>query len=99
MEIEKLAFLKHVFHVRRQVYLDHNATTPVSPRVQRKMNQALKSNYGNPSSFYGMGRRSADVIERARRQVAAAIQADPQEVTFTSCATESNNAVLKSVVA
>jgi cysteine desulfurase len=99
MEIEKLAFLKHVFHIRRQVYLDHNATTPVSPRVQRKMSQALKSNYGNASSFYGMGRKSAEVIEKARRQVAAAIQADPQEVTFTSCATESNNAVLKSVVA
>lgn len=99
MEIEKLEFLKHIFRFNRRVYLDHNATTPVSNRVRRKMNHALKYHYGNPSSFYGIARKSADLMEQARRHVAAAIHADPTEIQFTGCATESNNAVLKSVSA
>lgn len=97
MEIEKLEFLKHLIRYKRHVYLDHNATTPVSRRVRRKMALALKSHFGNPSSFYGIGRKSAELMEQARQYVAAAIQADPDEIYFTGCATESNNAVLKSV--
>ncbi len=99
MEIQMLEFLKHIFRFNRRVYLDHNATTPVSARVQRKMAQALKSHYGNASSFYGLGRKSAELMEQARGQVADAIRADPPEILFTGCATESNNAVLKSVSA
>jgi cysteine desulfurase len=99
MEIQMFEFLKHVFRFNRQVYLDHNATTPVSARVRRKMDQALKDHYGNPSSFYGIGRKSVELMETARGQVADAIHADPSEIFFTSCATESNNAVLKSVSA
>ena len=63
MEIQQLEFLKHIFRFNRQVYLDHNATTPVSARVQRKMAQALKHHYGNPSSFYGIARKSAELRE------------------------------------
>ncbi len=63
------------------------------------MEQALKYHYGNPSSFYGIGRKSAEALEEARGHVANAIHADPSEVIFTACATESNNAVLKSVAA
>jgi cysteine desulfurase len=99
MEIQQLEFLKYVFRFRRQIYLDHNATTPVSDRVRRKMERALKNHYGNPSSFYGVGRRSAELMEQARQHVADAIHADPSEVIFTGCATESNNAVLQSVSA
>ena len=99
MEIQYFEFLKHLIRFDRHVYLDHNATTDVSSRVQRKMNQVLKDHYGNPSSFYGIGRKSAELIEQARQQVAGAIHADPHEVYFTACATESNNAVLKSVSA
>src|SRR6185503_14265591 len=47
--------------------------------------------------FYGIARKSAEIMDLARKQVAAAIHADADEVYFTSCATESNNAVLKSV--
>ena len=65
MEIQYFEFLKHLFRFNRHVYLDHNATTPVSNRVRRKMNQALKHHYGNPSSFYGIGRRSAELMEQA----------------------------------
>jgi cysteine desulfurase len=99
MEIQYFEFIKHLIRFNRYVYLDHNATTMVSSRVQRKMNQVLKDHYGNPSSFYGMGRKSAEIIEKARGYVANAIHADPHEIFFTACATESNNAVLKSVSA
>ena len=99
MEIKYFAFLKYLIRFNRQVYLDHNATTPISSHVRSKMEQALKYRYGNPSSFYGMGRKSAEVLEEARGHVANAIHADPSEVIFTACATESNNAVLKSVAA
>ncbi len=97
MEIQQLEFLKYVFRFNRHVYLDNNATTPVSSRVQRAMNRALKYHYGNPSSFYGIARKSAALLEQARQHVAGAIHADPHEIYFTGCATESNNAVLKSV--
>jgi cysteine desulfurase len=63
------------------------------------MEQVLKNQFGNPSSFYGLGRESARLMEQAREQVAQAIRADASEVLFTSCASESNNAVLKSVAA
>ncbi len=99
MELQQLEFLKHLFHFKRSVYLDHNATTPVSAPVRRQMDQTLRQHYGNPSSFYGLGRKSAALMEQARQRVAAAIQADPAEIIFTGCATESNNAVLKSVSA
>jgi cysteine desulfurase len=99
MEIRQLEFLKHVFCFNRHVYLDHNATTNVSGRVRRKMNQVLKHHYGNPSSFYGIARKSAEIMEQARQHVADAIQADTHEIYFTGCATESNNAALKSVSA
>jgi cysteine desulfurase len=99
MEIQYFEFLKHLIRFNRYVYLDHNATTNVSSRVQREMNQVLKDHYGNPSSFYGIGRKSAEIMEQAQQQVASAIHADPDEIYFTACATESNNAVLKSVSA
>ena len=97
MEIQQLEFLRHLLRVKRHVYLDHNATTDVSRRVQREMNRVLRDCYGNPSSLYSIARKSAEVMEQARRHVADAINAEPHEVIFTGCATESNNAVLKSV--
>lgn len=99
MEIQHFEFLKHLIHFNRHVYLDHNATTNVSSHVHRKMNQVLQHHYGNPSSFYGIARKSAEIMEQARGHVANAIRADSHEIYFTGCATESNNAVLKSVSA
>jgi cysteine desulfurase len=99
MELEYLTFLKHLIHFKRHVYLDHNATTPVSDRVRKAMDRVLRDHYGNPSSFYEMGRKAAGMVEQARQQVAQAIQADPSEVLFTSCASESNNAAIKSTAA
>ncbi len=99
MEIKYFEFMKYLIRFNRQVYLDHNATTPVSDHVRNKMDRVLKYHYGNPSSFYGIARKSAGLLEEARQDVANAIHANPSEVIFTACATESNNAVLKSVAA
>ncbi len=83
MEIQQLEFLKHLARFKRHVYLDHNATTNVSNHVRRTMNYVLKYYYGNPSSLYGIARKSAEIMENARRQVADAIHADPHEIYFT----------------
>jgi cysteine desulfurase len=97
MEIKQLEFLKHLLRFKRHVYLDHNATTNVSSHVRRKMNHVLKYCYGNPSSLYKIARKSNEIMEEARQHVADAIHAESCEINFTGCATESNNAVLKSV--
>lgn len=97
MEVQHFAFLKYLLRFKRQVYLDYNATTNVSRRVRKTINEVLKRNYGNPSALYGMGRKSAEILENARQSVANTIHADPQEIFFTGCATESNNALLKSL--
>jgi cysteine desulfurase len=76
------------------VYLDNAATTPVDPRVAARMAQALSSDdeFGNPaSSTHSYGEKAAASIEAARRQVAAAVGADAEEVIWTSGATEANN--------
>jgi len=76
------------------IYLDHNATTPVLPEVLDAMMPYLTTEWGNPSSAYKFGSKLKGVIETAREQVAELIGAQPREVIFTSCATESNNAAI-----
>ncbi|MBI3950790.1 MAG: aminotransferase class V-fold PLP-dependent enzyme [Acidobacteria bacterium] len=76
------------------IYLDHNATTPVLPDVLEAMMPYLATEWGNPSSAYKFGSKLRTVIETAREQVAELIGAQPREVIFTSCATESNNAAI-----
>ena len=72
-------------------YLDYAATTPVDPRVAAFMAQVLAENLGNPGSNHSPGRRAAALIAQARARVAALINADPDDLVFTSGATESNN--------
>lgn len=74
------------------IYLDHNATTPVLPEVVEAMMPYFTSEWGNPSSTYKFGSKLKSVIETAREQVAVLIGAQPREIIFTSCGTESNNA-------
>jgi cysteine desulfurase len=88
---------KCFFPLTRHVYLDNNATTRVSKRVQKVVQRVLKNCWGNPSSAYLLGKTSAHVIEKARQHVADAMHAHSHEVYFTGCATESNNAVLKTL--
>jgi cysteine desulfurase len=83
----------------RPIYLDYAATTPVDPRVAEVMAQCLTRDgvFGNPASIHAHGRAAAAVVEQARVQVAALIGAQPEEIIFTSGATESNNLALQGV--
>ncbi len=76
------------------IYLDHNATTPVEPEVLESMMPYLTVEWGNPSSSYKFGAKLKHVVETAREQVAELLGANPGEILFTSCATESNNAAI-----
>ncbi|WP_307857613.1 cysteine desulfurase family protein [Paenarthrobacter sp. DKR-5] len=76
------------------VYLDHAATTPISPAALAAMTRELSRN-GNPSSLHGSGRRARRVVEDAREALAAAAGAHPSEVIFTSGGTESDNLAVK----
>tara|TARA_R110002096_G_scaffold114770_7_gene248818 strand:- start:7024 stop:8184 length:1161 start_codon:yes stop_codon:yes gene_type:complete len=80
------------------IYLDNNATTQVHPEVVDAMLPLLSENYGNPSAGYRFGKTARKAIEHAREQVAALIGADPSEIVFTSCGTESINTALQSAV-
>jgi cysteine desulfurase len=80
------------------IYLDNNATTKTDPTVLSAMMPYLTEEYGNPSSAYRFGKRSAEAVERAREQVAALLGCDPREILFTSCGTESNNAAINSAL-
>jgi cysteine desulfurase len=79
------------------IYLDHNATTPVLPEVFEAMRPYFCDEWGNPSSAYRFGSKLKSSIVAAREQVAEMIGALPEEILFTSCATESNNAAIQAV--
>ena len=78
----------------RKVYLDNAATTALSPKVLEKMMPYLTDIYGNASSPHSFGQTARIGVEHAREQVARAINADPSELVFTGCGTESDNTVL-----
>lgn len=80
-------------------YLDHNATTPLDPAVLAAMLPWLESQYGNASSRHEFGRAARRAIDEARQQVAAAVNAHPTEVVFTSGGSEANNLFLKGAAA
>ncbi len=82
----------------RKVYLDNAATTALSPKVLEKMMPYLTDIYGNASSPHSFGQTARIGVEHAREQVARAINADPSEIVFTGCGTESDNTVLFGVV-
>jgi len=79
------------------VYLDHSATTPVAPEVLQAMLPFFDRAYGNPSTIYTMGQEAREAVERAREQVARLVNADADEVFFTSGGTESDNWAIKGV--
>jgi len=80
------------------IYLDSNATTQVDPAVVEAMMPYLSEFYGNPSSAYRFGSQVADALEKSREQVAALLGCGPEEILFTSCGTESNNAAITSAL-
>ena len=81
-----------------RVYLDNAATTALSPKVLEKMMPYMTEFYGNPSSLHSFGRDAKKGVDRAREQVAKAINAKPEEIVFTAGGTESDNTVLFGVV-
>jgi len=81
----------------KQVYLDNNATTQVADEVRQAMIPYLGVAYGNPSSIHDMGRDAQEVMEKARRQVAKLINAQPRRILFTGGGSEADNLALKGV--
>lgn len=79
------------------IYLDYNATTPVAPEVFRAMQPFLTGEFGNPSCDYPLGLTAREAVAQARREVALLLDCSPEEIVFTSGATEANNTVLKGV--
>ena len=79
----------------KTVYLDNNATTRVAPEVRDVMLPFLGELYGNPSSMHAFGGEMSRYLNRAREEVARFINAEPDEVIFTSCATESDNTAIR----
>lgn len=79
------------------VYLDHNATTPLDPRVLEAMLPWLTAGHGNPSSVHRFGRAAREAVEAARERLAALLGARPPELVFTASGTEANNAAVEGV--
>jgi cysteine desulfurase len=83
---------------RPYIYLDHGATTPVDTRVLDAMRPYWTEVYGNPSSAHAYGRSAAYALEEARHTIAALIHAQPDEIIFTGCGSESDNLALRGVM-
>jgi len=79
------------------IYFDHNATTPIDSRVLEVMLPFLTTFYGNPSGLYRLARVSRSAIDTAREQVAQLVNAQAEQVVFTSGGTEANNLALKGI--
>ena len=80
---------------KRQVYLDHSATTPVDERVAAAMTRSLAETFGNASSVHTFGQKARSAVDRARREVAALIGARQNEIVFVSGGTEANNLAIR----
>jgi len=80
------------------IYMDNNATTQVAPEVLEAMLPYLRDYWGNPSSMYAFGGQVGGAVTQAREQVAGLLGADPDEILFTSCGTESDNTAIRSAL-
>jgi cysteine desulfurase len=79
----------------KPIYLDYNATTPHDPEVIEAMRPYFEEEFGNPSSSHYYGSKPKQAVAAARRQVAALLNCEPEEIIFTSGGTESNNLAIK----
>ena len=83
----------------KRIYADNAATTRMSDTAVKAMLPFLQDNFGNASSLYGIGQRAAESLQAARKQMAALIGAEPNEIYFTSCGSESDNQAILSAAA
>lgn len=83
--------------VARPIYLDHSATTATHPRVVEAMLPYFTEHFGNPSSIYAIARDARQAVDHARENIAAALNAKPDEIIFTSGGTEADNLAIKGV--
>jgi cysteine desulfurase len=83
--------------MRKKIYLDYAATTPIDPRVLKAMLPFLKEKFGNTMSLHSFGQETKEALEESREIIANFIRAKPNEIIFTSSATESNNLALKGI--
>ena len=81
--------------MKNLIYLDHAATTPVTPSVMEAMAPFFTACFGNASAVYGTGREARKAVEKARKQTAEAIGAEPREILFTGGGSESDNMAVK----
>lgn len=84
--------------MNKEIYLDNNATTKCDDEVLKKMIPYLKDNYGNPSSIYSFGEEVKREIGETRKNIAHLLNADENEIIFTSCASESNVSAIMSAI-
>lgn len=82
----------------KKVYLDNASTTQLRPEVVQEITKVLSKDYGNPSSTHSFGRNAKSILELSRKSIAKQLNASSQEIIFTSCGTEANNWILRSVV-
>lgn len=82
----------------KKVYLDNASTTAIRDEVIQEMSKVMTLEYGNPSSTHSLGRAAKNILELSRKSIAKNLNATAQEVIFTSCGTEANNWILRSVV-
>ena len=80
------------------IYFDNAATTKPADNVIKTFERILNNIYGNPSSPHSYGHEASDIMDKARAQVARYMECLPEEVIFTSGATESNNLAIKGIV-
>jgi cysteine desulfurase len=78
-----------------RIYLDHNATTPLDPRVLETMAEVYRESFGNPSSLHWFGQRARAALDEARGEVAALLGATPSEIVFTASGTEADNMAMR----
>ncbi|MFH1188452.1 MAG: cysteine desulfurase family protein [bacterium] len=83
--------------MKKRIYLDYAATTPVDPYVAQKMQPYFTEIFGNPSSLHTEGRNAHTTLENARNDVARVLNVQPQEILFTGSGTESDNIALQGV--
>jgi cysteine desulfurase len=81
----------------KKIYFDYASTSPLDPEALKAMLPFLKNKFGNATSLHSFGTEAKEALEKSREEVAGLIGADPEEIIFTSSATESNNFALKGI--